>query len=97
MQPETSELLQAAREVLAVTPAELDRAHERFVGRLDAEAQRGGWRNRSELAPIAHTFLRLFVFGLVAFVVVVWAWTSCSPYEELQKRDEQEQPKRPGL
>lgn len=96
MQPETSELLQAAREMLAVTPTELDRAHERFVNRLEVESQRGGWRNRSELAPLAHTILRLFVFGVVAFVVVVWAWTSCSPYEELQRREEPEQTKPAG-
>jgi hypothetical protein len=82
MEPDrASDLLADVRASLAVTPGEIDRAHERFVARLEVDAQRGGWRDRFELGPFVRTWLRLVVLGAITVTFIAIAWTKCSPYE----------------
>jgi hypothetical protein len=79
---DAAQVLKSAREGLALPPEAIDRAETRFLGRLEVEAQRGGWRNRFELGPIVLTWLRLFVLGSATLVVIAFLWSRCSPYEQ---------------
>jgi hypothetical protein len=83
MTPETqrSELIAAARAALELEPEEVERAHHRLVARLDADAQRGGWRNTTELRPFLATWLRTLVLGTIGVAVVSLGWWRCPLYE----------------
>jgi hypothetical protein len=84
MTPETQrdELLASARAALELEPDEIDRAHDRFVARLDADAQRGAWRNTTELRPFLATWLRTLVLGVVGVSLISLGWWRCPLHEE---------------
>ena len=83
MTPETSrsELLDAARAALELTPDDIDRAQHRFTARLDADAQRGAWRGTTELKPLLRTWFRTIMLGVVGVAIVSLGWWRCPLYE----------------
>ena len=76
-----AELLASARAALELAPEEVDRAHHRFVARLEADAQRGEWRNTTELLPMLRTVARVLLLGFVAVAIVTLGWWRCPLYE----------------
>ncbi len=83
MTPETqrSELLASARAALELRPEEVERAHHRFVARLEADAERGGWRDTHELRPFLATWARTLLLGVIGVAIVSLGWWRCPLYE----------------
>ncbi len=83
-EPSTSdreELLARARAALAKQAADVDGAHERFLARLEAEADQGTWKNARELKPLLLSWGRMLILGGIAFAIVTVSWAQCPLYE----------------
>lgn len=83
MNPERAreELVAQARAALEIEPEEVERAHRRFVARLDADAERGGWRNNTELRPVFAFWARTLLLGFIGVTVIALGWWRCPLYE----------------
>lgn len=76
-----AELISRARAALDRHAGDVDGAHQRFLARLEADADQGTWRPRREVGPHVRQWLRVMVLGTVAFGLVTISWAHCPFYE----------------